>query len=389
MKVAGDWLSDAGTQAIFAVLHRAGHQAFVVGGAVRDAALGVAVRDVDFATDARPDRVLDLAGQADIQAVPTGIDHGTLTLVVSGRGYEVTTFRRDVATDGRRAVVAFSDDIETDARRRDFTMNALYADADGLVHDPLGGWPDLLARHVRFIDDPEQRIREDALRILRFFRFVAHHGAPQAGIDADGLAACAALADLVDGLSAERIGHEMRKLLSAVDPAPAVASMGASGVLGRVAPGAQPALLAPLVDVENGLEPDWMRRITALGADPEQLNWRLSKAETKALTDHQRASGSDEGAAASAYRHGARAARNLALVRASVLGPLDLHDLETQIARGVAAKVPVRAADLMDRYGPGPRLGKALTALTEAWIASDFALDRDALLSLPLEDRSD
>jgi len=173
----------------------------------------VTVNDIDLATDARPERVLELAVEAEIKAVPTGLDHGTVTLVVDGQGFEVTTFRDDVETDGRHAVVAFSEDIETDARRRDFTINALYADRGGAVIDPLGGLIDIPERRIRFIDDADARIREDGLRILRFFRFYAAYGDPEAGLDADGLAACASNLEMLEDLSAERIGAEIRKCL--------------------------------------------------------------------------------------------------------------------------------------------------------------------------------
>ena len=154
-------------------------RALIVGGAVRNGLLGEAVEDIDIATDALPERVIALAGAAGLRTVPTGIAHGTVTVIADGEGFEVTTFRRDVATDGRRAVVAFSDRIEDDAARRDFTMNALYADTEGRVIDPVGGLPDLAARRLRFVGDPDRRIAEDYLRILRFFRFHAHHGRPR------------------------------------------------------------------------------------------------------------------------------------------------------------------------------------------------------------------
>ncbi len=190
-----------------------------------------------------------------------------MTAVVDGTPIEVTTFRADVATDGRRAQVAFTTDMATDAGRRDFTMNALYADAEGTVIDPLGGLPDLHAGRVRFIGRPEDRIAEDYLRILRFFRFHAWYGAPENGIDPDGLAACAGHADGVDRLARERIGWEVRKLLAAPDPAPATAAMASAGVLARCLPGADASTLAPLVHAERlaGAVPDWPTRLCRAG----------------------------------------------------------------------------------------------------------------------------
>ena len=179
MNLAGNWLAHPGTQGLCKALEAAGYRALFVGGCVRNAILGVPVADIDLATDATPDVVTRVAEGAGFKVIPTGIDHGTVTVVASGLPHEVTTFRRDVETDGRRAVVAFSTRIEEDASRRDLTMNALYADATGLVIDPLGGLADTLARRVRFVGDPETRIREDYLRILRFFRFHAAYGDPE------------------------------------------------------------------------------------------------------------------------------------------------------------------------------------------------------------------
>ena len=191
-RLGDPWLVAPRTQAVCALLTEAGHAAYLVGGCVRNALLGAPVADIDLATDALPQAVLALAEAAGVKAVPTGIEHGTVTLVLEGQPFEVTTFRRDVETFGRHAVVAFSRDIAEDAARRDFTMNALYAKPDGALVDPLGGLPDLRAGRVRFVGAAEARIAEDYLRILRFFRFHAWYGHPEDGLDPEGLAACAA-----------------------------------------------------------------------------------------------------------------------------------------------------------------------------------------------------
>lgn len=379
-RVAADWLIGGGGPKIMALLASAGHRAYFVGGCVRNALIGAAATDIDIATDARPERVLELAEANRIKAVPSGIDHGTVTLVLRGAPYEVTTFRRDVETFGRHAVVAFSESIAEDAARRDFTMNALYADDSGEVLDPLGqGIADLAARRLRFVGDPERRIAEDYLRILRFFRFHAWYADPDGGLDAEGLAACAAGQEGLDGLSRERIGAETRKLLAAPEPGMAVAAMAASGILARILPGADPRLLGPLVTVEDlaGVAPDWTRRLAALG---EAEDWgdrlRLSKAETRHLRAIRAALGMAAPAEA-AYRLGPRAALDAGLIRAASLGaPPDLG-LSAEIARGAAARLPVAAADL-DLQGPA--LGAALRGLEHAWIASDFALTREELL---------
>ncbi|MCA0270536.1 MAG: CCA tRNA nucleotidyltransferase [Proteobacteria bacterium] len=378
MRIEGDWIKAPAVQAVLAMLTGAGHQGWLVGGCVRDGLLGRAVADIDITTDARPDHVIALAEAAGLRAVPTGIDHGTVTLIADDTPFEVTTFRRDVETDGRRATVAFADGLEEDAARRDFTVNALYADATGLVTDPVGGLADLALRRIRFVGDPETRIREDYLRILRFFRFHAWYGDPAEGMDAEALAAIAANADGLDRLSKERIGHEMRRLLAAPDPAPALAAMQATGVLAHVLPGADPRALAPLVHLEpEGLSPGWPRRLAALGGDAGGL--RLSKAETRELDLLRTAIESGAGAAELAYRHREDTARDAMLIRAAsglVLPP----DWQAEIATGAAARFPLSAADLLPRL-QGAALGRKLAELEARWIASGFTLSREQLLA--------
>lgn len=379
MRISGDWIRAAGLQQVMGCLSAGGHRAYLVGGCVRNALMGHAVSDLDLATDALPERVMQLAVAAGLRAVPTGIEHGTVTVVAEGVAHEITTFRRDVETDGRHAVVAYSTLIEEDAARRDFTMNALYADADGQVIDPLGGLPDLQARRVRFVGTPEARIREDYLRILRFFRFHACYGAAEQGLDADGLAACAANLDGLSGLSRERVGHEMRKLLGAPDPAPALTAMRACGALGQILPGADLRALAPLVHLDAAVEPDPIRRLAAIGAADATQRLRLSKDEARRLQTLTQTIGSTERPGELAYRHGANLARDTVLLRAALLEMPLPPDAETAIARGAAAKFPVRAADLPGLSGRD--LGQRLKALEERWIASDFGLSRAQLLA--------
>ena len=381
------WLHDDRTASVCAALTDAGHRALFVGGCVRDALLGRAASDIDIATDAEPETVVRLAEAAGLRAVPTGIEHGTVTLIAAGRPYEVTTFRRDVETDGRRAVVAFSTDIAEDARRRDFTMNALYARPDGTVEDPLGGLPDLREGRVRFVGDPAARIAEDHLRILRFFRFHAWYGDPAAGLDAEGLAACAEGGDGLDALSRERVGAETTRLLAAPDPAPALAAMAASGILARILPGADAGPIGALVHLElaGDAAPRWQRRLAALGwRDAWADRLRLSKADRHAMEAVVRAIEEAGPPAATAFREGPDAARDAALIVAASIGAVPLPDLEDEIARGAAAEFPIRAADL-DLSGED--LGRALKALQEAWIRSEFTLDARDLRAL-LDGRS-
>jgi poly(A) polymerase len=380
MMVSGDWLTRPATQALCAALQAGGHRVLFVGGCVRNALLGELVGDLDLATDALPEKVVRLVEAAGFKAIPTGIDHGTVTVLAGGLPHEITTFRRDVQTDGRHAVVAYSTDLAQDAARRDFTMNALYADPSGAVIDPLGGLPDLRARRLRFVGEPAQRIREDYLRILRFFRFSATYGDPALGMDAEGLAACAELADGIDGLSRERIGAEMRKLLSARDPAPALASMAASGVLRHVLSGADPRYVAPLVHLEAGAPPHWQRRLVVLGGQDWDNALRLSRSEQGLMARLRDQVGNALSPAALGWRLGPDAGADAVLARAAVLeGPLP-DDWKADVARGAASRFPVTAADLMPALA-GPALGAKLAELESRWLASDLRLSRDDLLA--------
>jgi poly(A) polymerase len=418
MKVSGEWLAADATQKVCAALTDAGHQALFVGGCVRNALIGAPVADIDISTDALPQTVMQLCTEAGMHVVPTGIEHGTVTVVTGGIPHEVTTFRRDVETDGRRAVVAFSTRIEDDAMRRDLTMNALYARPDGTVVDPLGGLPDLMARRVRFVGKAADRIREDYLRILRFFRFHAWYADPEGGIDADGLSACAELAEGIARVSRERIGAEMHKLLAAPDPAPAVAAMAGSGVLHRVLPGATAEFLAPLIHLEHSiapgltrcpdalrvtaplhatprgpgsgagavgdemlhLPPRWQRRLAALGAEGAAERLRLSKAEAETLDQIAAALQSDLTISALAYLYGPDIATDATLIRAASLGTEPPPGWDADIAFGAAQVFPVNAADLMPAL-QGRELGQRLADLERRWIGSGFTLTRADLLA--------
>ncbi len=382
MKVTGDWLTCDTTQKVCQMLESAGHQALLVGGCVRNALLGAPVSDIDIATDALPDTVMELAKTAGLKALPTGIDHGTITVIAEGIPHEITTFRKDIATDGRRAVVAFSTSVEDDAHRRDFTMNALYAKSDGTLVDPLGGLADLKTRRFVFINEAADRIREDYLRILRYFRFHAWYGDAAAGLDPDALAAIAEHSAGIETLSKERVGSEMLKLLAAQDPAPSLAAMRQTGVLAQVLEGAVDKPLAPLVHLEQmaGEVPDAIRRLAALGGQGADQALRLSKKQAGLLADLREAIGAMTSAAELAYRQDADFAVSVMLLRSAVLEMPLLPNMRAEADRGAAQVFPIKAADLMDR-AKGPALGALLKQLETEWIASDFTLTRDALLS--------
>ncbi len=371
--ITAPWLQDEAAQTVCRLLTDAGYQAWFVGGCVRNELLGSPVADLDLTTDAHPQAVMDLAKQAKIKAIPTGFDHGTVTLVQDGIPFEVTTFRHDVATDGRRATVAFADNITDDARRRDFTMNALYAGPDGQVADPLGGLPDLYARRIRFIEDPDLRIKEDYLRILRFFRFYAWYGDTDEGPDREGLAACAANIEGLQSLSVERVTAEMLKLLSARDPAPAVAALASIGGLAQVLPGAESSALAVLIHLEGLLDvdPNPLCRLAGLGGAPAD-HLRLSKDQARQLAQIT----SGDVPTTIAYRHGYAAGLNALLLQSASLGKTPTTDAIAHAAKQV---FPLKAADLMPDL-KGPALGRALKQAEERWIASGFTLTKAELI---------
>ena len=374
MKISAPWIFAA--KPVCDMLTDAGHSAWFVGGCVRNALLDEPVADIDISTTAHPEAVMKLAKGAGFNAIPTGIDHGTITVVANHIAYEITTLRKDIATDGRRAVVTFADTLEEDARRRDFTMNALYALPDGTIVDPLGGLPDLQARRFIFIEDPDQRIREDYLRILRFFRFHAWYG--QDGIDAEGLAACAENIDGLDQLSRERIGSELLKLLAAPNPAPALVSMASIGAFIRILPGATHEALAVLVHIEEaaGLKPDPIRRLACIGGENAQDNLRLSKDQTKRLALLRKSTSLNE----AAYRHGADIAIDQQAVLAASLGQMLPDDAKAQATYAAKQTFPIKSKDLMPRF-QGADLGQALKDAETRWLESGFTLNKDDLLA--------
>lgn len=377
--VTGKWLTEPATQEVFDLIESSGHVGYFVGGCVRNALLNTPVTDIDITSAATPDMVVQAATSKGLKVIPTGIDHGTVTVISGGIAHEITTFRRDVETDGRHAEVAFSSSMQEDAERRDFTMNALYADRHGAVTDPVGGLPDLAARRFRFIGDADARIAEDYLRILRFFRFHAWYGDAALGLDADALAACAAGADGLDGLSAERIGAEMTKLLAAADPAPAVAAMAQAGILARVMPGADAKALAILVHLEAGCPAAMTRRAACLGGEPLKDRWRLPKTDAARIELLREFMGTSTGLGEIAYRHDADTARDAALLRSAMFEQALPPNMTSEIAEAAGATCPVTAADLMPDL-KGRALGEKLKELEARWIASGFTLRKSDLL---------
>lgn len=386
-RIDADWLKNADTQRVFEVFESANYQAFAVGGCVRNTLLGVPVRDIDIATSATPAETTRLAKRAGMKAIPTGFDHGTVTVVVNEKPFEVTTFRRDVETDGRRAIVAFTDSMEEDARRRDFTMNALYADASGQVHDPLGGMPDLIAHRVRFIENANERIKEDALRSLRFFRFHAQYGDPSEGLDPDALSAISKNVSALDGLAGERIGAEMLKLLATPDPAPSLAGMAVTGALIAVLPGASSQWVAPLVHLETeaGQPPDALRRLATLGGEDPNDRWRLSRADSRKRIQLTELALGNASISEVAWRHGKDIAWSVILIRHAMSEQPLPRDTAQAIQNAADADFPLKAKDLIEHLS-GPALGAALRRAENAWIESNFLLSQDSLLEVALKE---
>lgn len=376
-------LEDPALIAVLDAIEAQGNRAYLVGGAVRNALLEQPVEDIDIATDARPEHVQRLALSAGLKPVPTGIEHGTVTIVSDGRGFEVTTFRRDVETDGRRAVVAFSDNLDEDAHRRDFTMNALYADRTGTVIDPVGGLPDLEARRLRFVGDPEQRIREDYLRILRFFRFHAWYGQEA---EPGTVAACAALKDGLEQIARERIGSEMKKLLAAPAPVASILLMAETGILDQLLPGAEAGALSDLAALEarEDIPSSWSRRLAALSGGRDRADaLRLSKDEVRGQTALAEAISAKWSLNEAGYRLGAQTGTDYALLagsRGTALPP----NWRQQVARAAEARLPISARDLMPRL-TGPAVGRGLQAAETLWIESDFTRPAPALIQAALQ----
>lgn len=406
------WLTAPATRRVFDALEAAGIRVRAVGGTVRNTLLGEPVNDIDLAVDAPPETVSEAARGNGLKVVPTGIDHGTVTIVVDGIPFEVTTLRRDVSTDGRRATIAYTSDWHEDAQRRDFTINALYCDRHGVLLDPVGGLPDIAARRVRFIGDAGARIREDFLRILRFFRFSAQYSG--GSLDETGLAACIAERAGLKRLSAERIRHELLRLLKAPAALPVVRRVSGLGFMQDLlgAP-ADVAALSALVDIEPRLpvalsslrpdDPDPLMRLAALAVtsaeDVPRLkqSLRLSNAEADRLTAAHRvaevfcAGGGTAKLHGLVYRHGNRATADgilLAWARQTAhpdagtcrLSARDHADFAAMLATAASwtpPALPVSGGDVVALgVPPGPRISAITEAFETWWIEAGFPHDR-------------
>jgi poly(A) polymerase len=376
------WMDEPPVQALLAALARGGISARFVGGCVRDTVLGrpVGYEAIDIAVDKPPETVMRVLEAADLRVVPTGLKHGTVTAIVKGRPFELTTLRRDVETDGRRAVVAFTDDWLEDAKRRDFTFNAMYADPDGTIWDPFDGRADLLSGRVRFIGDPDQRIAEDHLRILRFFRFYAWFGKPP--LDGAGFDACRRNAGSLSSLSAERVAKELLRLLAAPAPADALEAMAEAGALDHWLPEyAGAARLKALIVRED--TPDPLRRLAAIVSPPATAVAKRLKLSTQQslrlqLMLEPAEPGDLENRRAALYRLGT----SLFIDRVLLEGPDDWRAALALARNWTPPELPISGADALALgLKPGPQVGALLEAVERWWIAGDFSADRTACLA--------
>ena len=395
-----EWFQRPELQRVFHALNSEGHEARIVGGALRNTLMGLPIGDVDFAVTAEPEEMMRLAEAAGLRSVPTGLSHGTVTIVVDGMPFEATTLRHDIETDGRFAKVAFTRDWVADASRRDFTINALYADADGRIYDPLGeGIADIQAGRIRFIRRPIDRIHEDYLRILRFFRFTAEYS--RTNVDPDGLAACIEGKDGLPQLSAERVHAELLRILVAENPMLALEAMEESGILELILGGkARLSAFNRLTAIEThlNLHAYPIRRLAALGAigpeDAQRLakSLKLSNAEAASLKNMAapepviRPDLSEREQRELLYRLGCERFDDRVLISWSCDdAPVDDErwlSMFTLPKRWAVPEFSVSGGDLIARgFKSGPKLGKALRELEERWIASDFTLSCDKLLS--------
>lgn len=403
-----EWMRAPETRAVLAALVAEGGEARFVGGCVRDAVLKRPIKDVDIATHDSPERVMRLLERAGIHVIPTGIEHGTVTAVIGRSHFEITTLRCDVETFGRRARVRFTDDWAADAARRDLTINALFADGEGRIYDPFDGLADLAAGRIRFVGDPMQRIEEDVLRLLRFFRFYAHYGTPPP--DQEALAACRALAPRLPRLSGERVCGEIFRLLAAPDPASVLLLMQGERILPHVLPeAAEFGRLRVLSWLETrglrreGVSPDVVRRLAALlrtdaqGAAAVAARLKLSNSQSERLVALSAPllvpdPAMDARAARRAlHRLGAERFRDLVLIawagRKAVKAHADPDETDRWLDLLAAAdtwqpaRLPVRGRDVVDLGVPrGPEIGRILADMERWWEGGDYRAGRTEAL---------
>ena len=381
MKISADWLSKPSTQLVMQILLSGGHQAFFVGGCVRNTLFGFKATDIDISTNATPKRVMELMNKAGLKTIPTGIDYGTVTVVADKQNYEITTFRKDIETDGRRAKVKFSGSVFEDAKRRDFSINAIYSEQNGTILDPLNVIADITDKRIKFIGDPYLRIKEDYLRILRFFRFLALFGREDETYKKE-IAAINDLRDGLDRISAERKSDEILKLFAAPNPKYSVFLMETADINSKIFDNYDCDSLDNLKKLEDRLEvsPSATRRLAAFTNDNLKSLLRFSNKIEKAHKVLREEAISKKDAAELSYRYNDRVALDIILVRSSLNNKEFNDSVFSRIELGSAAKFPIKSVDLVE-YFSGRKLGEMLSCLEQKWIESDFTLNKEMLMS--------
>ena len=381
MKISADWLTKPSTQLVMQILLSGGYEAFFVGGCVRNTLFDFQATDIDISTSATPKRVMELMSQAGLKTIPTGIDYGTVTVVADKQNYEITTFRKDIETDGRRAKVKFSGSVFEDAKRRDFSINAIYSEQNGTILDPLNVIADITDKRIKFIGDPYLRIKEDYLRILRFFRFLALFGREDETYKKE-IAAINDLRDVLDGISAERKSDEILKLFSAPNPKYSVFLMETAGINSKIFDNYDYDSLDNLKKLEDRVEvsPSATRRLAAYTNDNLKSQLRFSNKIAKAHKVLREEAISKKDAAELSYRYNDKVALDIILVRSSLNSTEFVDSVFSRIKLGSAAKFPIKSVDLVE-YFSGQKLGEMLSCLEQKWIESDFTLNKEMLMS--------
>ena len=382
MRIDAPWLHSPMTSLLFDLFNHHKHKLYFVGGCVRDAILGFESHDIDFATSAKPHEMFNIAKSTSINVLPTGIEFGTVTFKMGESSFQVTTFRSDIKADGRYPVVEFTRDLEVDAQRRDFTINSLYCDYDGIVFDPNGGIVDLENRYVRFIGDPAQRIREDTLRVLRFFRFNTYLGTIFENYDQSAWEAISAFnAVELEHLSGYRIKNEFFRILASRKPSIGLDAMGKLGLLNHLLPGIDIEYIARMESCEEhiGLPPDTMRRLACLNGTSICDILPLTREEGSFIKQVELDSKHRKPVEAIAYSSGVNTAITVALLHSIRANKLPSRNLLDRVAKASKQVFPVNPADLLKDFS-GSEISGILEILEQKWLDSGFELTREDLL---------
>ena len=376
------WLRNPSAQKLSKLYKNFGYQVLFVGGCVRNTILKMPVTDIDLATDAQPEEIIKIAKENNIRFVPTGLAHGTITLIIDNKNYQITTFRTDFDHDGRYAKVEFTESLLLDASRRDLTINALYCNHVGEVIDPLNGLDDIKKQKIKFIGNPNERIKEDNLRILRFFRFQAIYGNKNLEIDSIALEACHNHKSKLAALSKERITSELRKILSAPNPLEVIIKMNETGVLNELFQKVSIDSLEAYLKTEKKfkININWLGRLLSLQVTQEEESLKLTRCEFKFLKQTKSAIENQIHVLEFSYYNGVENGKIYSILQNFRHNIILSKNLLNQINSLATKKFPITAKDLMPEIS-GKKLGEALRSLEDRWIKSNFTLSKKELLA--------